>query len=170
LSAKSKPEAKQIFPYWEQNIPTVGTKHSHIGNKKGAITFTLNKQYRTWPLTYGWQGDTLIVTCKEASYKIARSIAENATCFCWDIPSDGAVYDAKGTFAFISRQAFKDLKKKGFFVYDGITWRKVDESDVTIHVQADIDRTEMWIKQDDDLPFVLEMRNNPLGIDWYIEL
>jgi hypothetical protein len=36
-------------------------------------------------------------------------------------------------------------------------------------VQADIDRTEMWISLKDDLPLVLEMRNNPLGIDWLIE-
>jgi hypothetical protein len=62
----------------------------------------------------------------------------------------------------------RELREKGSTVYDGITWRKIDESDVTIHVQADIDRTEMWIKQDDDLPLVLEMRNNPLGINWQI--
>ena len=148
----------------------MGTKPSQPGNEKRAITFTLNRQYRTWPLTYGWVGDTLIVTCKEATYKIARSIVENADGFCWDIPSDGIVYEPKGTFAFISRKAYKDLKEKGYFIYDGITWRKIDESDVTIHVQADIDRTEMWIRQDDSLPLVLVMRNNPLGIDWNIEL
>ena len=44
----------------------------------------------------------------------------------------------------------------------------MDESDDAIHVQADIDRTEMWIKQNDDLPLVLELKNNPLGIDWKI--
>ena len=183
LSKKSKMAAPQIFPAWEQNIPSVGTNYSQPGNKKAAITFTLNKQYRTWPLTYGWVGDTLIVTCKEATYIIARSIVDNANGFCWDIPSDGLVYEPKGTFAFISRKAFKDLKEKGYFIYDGITWRvnqgdrSHDTTDLStdqgpvplIHVQADIDRTEMWIKQDEDLPFVLEMRNNPLGIDWNIE-
>jgi hypothetical protein len=54
--------------------------------------------------------------------------------------------------------------------YDGITWRKKGESDAKIHVQADIDRTEMWIKSDEDIPFVMEMRNNPLGIDWITDL
>ena len=159
----------KTFPRWEQNIPTLGTKHSHVGNKKAAISFTLNKQHRTWPLSYDWQGDTLIVVCKETTYLTPRAIVENGQNFSWDIPADGYVYQAKGTFAFISRKAFKDLKEKGYFVYDDITWRKVDESDVTIHVQADIDRTEMWIKYDDQMPLVLEMRNNPLGIDWLIE-
>jgi hypothetical protein len=169
VSTKRPKKATNLFPDWETNVPKAGSNYSLPGNKKASIAFTLNRQHRTWPLSYGWQGDTLIVTCKEATYKIAHSIVEKGKDFCWDIPADGAVYETKGTFAFVSRQAFSDLKEKGYFVYDGITWRKVDESDVTIHVQADIDRTEMWIKQDDDLPLVLEMRNNPLGINWQIE-
>ena len=140
------------------------------------VNYQLNRQYRSWPLTYGWLGDTLIVTCKEATYKIPRSIVENGTAFCWDIPADGAVYEAKGTFAFISRKALRELQEKDSFVYDGITWRLSEElrtesgeRATAIPVRADIDRTEMWIKQDNDLPLVLEMRNNPLGIDWNIE-
>ena len=132
------------------------------------ICFTLNRQYRTWPLVCRWLGDTLVVNCKDATYLTPRSIVEHGKGFCWDIPSDGAVYEAKGTFAFISLEALHDLQEKGFFVYDGITWRLVDQGD-SLHVRADIDQTEMWIALKDDLPFVIEMRNNPLGIDWRIE-
>jgi putative alpha-1,2-mannosidase len=169
LSAKKETKAQNIFPTWEQNIPSKGTIYSQCGNKKASIAFTLNRQFRTWPLTYGWQGDTLLLTCKETLYKIPRSIVENAKGFCWDIPADGAVYEAKGTFGFISRQAMRDLQANGFFIYDGITWRKENESGASIHVRADTDRTEMWISLKDDLPLVLEMRNNPLGIDWEIK-
>ena len=132
------------------------------------ICFTLNRQYRSWPLVCRWLGDTLVVSCKDATYLTPRSIVEHGKGFCWDIPSDGAVYEAKGTFAFISLEALHDLQEKGFFVYDGITWRLVDQGD-SLHVRADIDQTEMWIALKDDLPFVIEMRNNPLGIDWRIE-
>ena len=135
----------------------------------GQICFTLNQQYRTWPLAYRWQGDTLVVTCKEATYLTPRSIVESGKGFCWDIPSDGAIYEAQGTFAFISRQALNDLKTNGSFVYDGITWRKIDATDDAIHVRADIDRTEMWITLKGNIPLVTELRNNPLGIDWKIE-
>ena len=178
LTKKAK-ETHKKFPAWESKIPTVGTKHSCVpsvasgkpitqpGNKKAEIAFTLNRQHRTWPLTYDWQGDTLLLTCKEATYKIPRSMVENGRHFCWDIPADGAVYQAKGTFAFISRQALRELKQKGCFVYDGITWRLVDQGE-RIHVRADIDQTEMWISNDDEMPLVLEMRNNPLGIDWQL--
>jgi predicted alpha-1,2-mannosidase len=168
VSTKRPKETDNLFPAWETNVPKAGTKYSLPGNEKASIAFTLNRQHRTWPLTYGWQGDTLWMTCKETTYKIARSIVENGRNFCWDIPADGVVYEAKGTFAFISRRALRELKENGYTIYDGITWRKVEESAATIHVQADVDRTEMWIKQDADLPLVLEMKNNPLGIDWKI--
>ena len=145
----------------DYSLPNVPQQHQ--------IAFTLNRQHRTWPLAYTWQDDTLLLICKEALYKIPHSIVEKGTGFCWDIPADGAVYQTKGTFAFVSRQALRDLQKNGYFIYDGITWRLVNQSDATLHVRADIDQTEMWISLNDNLPLVLEMRNNPLGIDWKIE-
>ena len=161
-----------------RSLATEGTQES---SKSYQIAFTLNKQFRTWPLCYAWQGDILLVKCKETIYKIPHSIVENANMFCWDIPIDGAVYDAKGTFAFISRNALRELQQNGCFNYEGITWRIVPSrsgeklcsgmdqgKDSLIHVRADIDQTEMWISTNDDLPWIIEMRNNPLGIDWKI--
>ena len=133
------------------------------------IAFTLNKQYRTWPLTFAWDADTLHVTCKEATYRIPKSVVEGGTQFCWDIPADGAVYQPQGTFAFVSRKAMRDLQEKGYFVYDGITWRLVSQGETTL-VRADIDRTEMVIAyaKEPGLYLVIEMRHNPLGIDWQV--
>ena len=133
------------------------------------IAFTLNKQHRTWPLTFVWDADTLHVTCKEATYRIPKSVVEGGTQFCWDIPADGAVYQPQGTFAFVSRKAMRDLQEKGYFVYDGITWRLVSQGETTL-VRADIDRTEMVIAyaKEPELYLVIEMRHNPLGIDWQI--
>ena len=133
------------------------------------IAFTLNKQHRTWPLTFAWDADTLHVTCKEAIYRIPKFVVEGGTQFCWDIPADGAVYQPQGTFAFVSRKAMRDLQEKGYFVYDGITWRLVSQGETTL-VRADIDRTEMVIAyaKEPELYLVIEMRHNPLGIDWQI--
>ncbi len=138
---------------------------------RAQITFTLNRQLRTWPLQYTWQADTLVVTCKQTTYHIPASEVQHATTFCWLTPQqDGTTYHAvKGTFAFISQHAYIELREKGTFVYDTITWRKVDETDFAVHVQADIDGTEMWIEKNEALPLVLEMRHNPLGIDWTIK-
>ena len=184
VSNKRFKEGNKEFPVRKLPVSRKETHSSLTGNILGTtpfaklnISFTLNKQFRTWPLTYAWQGDTLIVKCKEALYKTPRSVVESSKGFCWNIPSDGAIYDVKGTFAFISRQALRDLQKNGYFIYDGITWRQVPsptgkgQGEVsTIHVRADIDCTEMWISLKDELPLVIEMRNNPLGIDWRINI
>ena len=130
------------------------------------ISYTLNRQFRTWPISYKWQDDSLTLTCKEATYKMTRETVEHATGFCWDIPADGAIYQPVGTFAFISKDAFKELFFTEEFTYDGITWRQIDTDGKTIHVRADIDRTEMWISIESPLLFVVRMKGNPLGIDW----
>ena len=176
VSSKRKEEVNPQFPPGKLSVSSSETTSSLPGNYQGttskqelSITFTLNKQYRTWPLTYGWLGDTLVVTCKEATYLIPRIVVEQGKGFCWDIPSDGAVYKAKGTFGFISREALRQLKEQGRFVYDGITWRKTSETAEAIQVRADIDRTEMRISLKDQLPLVIETQHNPLGIDWQIE-
>ena len=130
------------------------------------ISYTLNRQFRTWPISYEWKNDTLALTCKEATYKMTRETVEHATGFCWDIPADGAIYQPVGTFAFISKDAFKELFFTEEFTYDGITWRQIDTDGKTIHVRADIDRTEMWISIEYPLLFVVRMKGNPLGIDW----
>ncbi|MBQ5579335.1 MAG: hypothetical protein IIT40_10900, partial [Prevotella sp.] len=76
------------------------------------------------------------------------------------------IYQPVGTFAFISKDAYKELMQTDRFIYDGITWRKIDSDGKTIHVRADIDRTEMWISTEYPLPFVVRMKGNPLGVDW----
>jgi len=129
--------------------------------------FTLNRQFRTWPVHMGWEGDTLRLTCKEAHYHLPRKTVEEADRFCWLIPADGTVYhQVEGTFGFISLRAMRELRQRGWFVYDTITWRKTGETDDAIHVVADIDRTDMWISKKEPLPVVLQMNRNPLGIDW----
>lgn len=142
-----------------------------------SAVFTLNRQFRTWPLSYIWDGDTLALTCKLTTYRIPRREVEHATGFSWLSPqTDGVTHhDVKGTFLFVSSDALRTLQTTGAFLYDGITWRLVDHialsafhSPLTniLHVRADIDGTEMWIAASATLPFVIEMRNNPLGIDW----
>jgi len=134
------------------------------------LAFVLNRQYRTWAFNYSFESDTLRMRCNEATYLIPISSVENSDHFCWDSPQKGnPVYDTDGTFAFISKKAFATLKSTGLFVYDTITWRKICETDEYIEVRADIDWTTMKISKVNQLPLVLEMKNNPLGIDWKMD-
>ena len=132
------------------------------------IHFTLNRQFRSWPLGYEWRGDTLVVRCKDTHYIIPRKIVDESDGFCWLNPqNDGTVHQqANGTFAFISKAALQSLRHQDTITYDTFTWRKVDEDQSVIHVRSDVYQAEMWIDKRSDIPWVLEMKNNPLGIDW----
>jgi hypothetical protein len=137
-------------------------------NMASTISFTLNRQFRTWPFAYQWQGDTLVVQCKQTLYMIPRQQVEISNVFCWLNPQvDGTVHhNVDGTFCFISRRAYKYLQQNGQFDYEGVTWRTIDETSESIHVRAKNSKMEMWISKVHDLPLVLEMRHCPLGIDW----
>ncbi|MBR0274799.1 MAG: hypothetical protein IJQ76_01130, partial [Prevotella sp.] len=134
------------------------------------IHFTLNRQFRSWPLGFRWQGDSLVVRCKETHYYISRAEVERSDRFCWQSPQvDGTVHhDAKGTFCFVSRAALQRLHEQKALNYDGFCWRLLDVSDGLLHVKADDYDAEMWIADDPTLPLIMEMRHNPLGIDWKI--
>ena len=137
---------------------------------EGNISYTLHRQYRTWPLTMGWKGDSLHIRCKEAHYRLPRSVVEHADHFCWQQPLDGQQFTVDGTIGFISLDAMHELKERGEFIYDNTLWRRVSEDpcDGLIHVRATNSRAEMWIDTASALPFVIQLSNNPFGIDWQL--
>ena len=140
------------------------------GKPMATIRFVLNRQYRNWPVAWTVDGDTLRMVCHGNEYRIPQSVVDRADAFCWDSPQwTGRSYTCRGTFLFISRRALRQLVRRHRFSYDGLTWREVARQGSTIHVRADDDGTEMWIVTDRQLPFVVKMTNNKLGIDWTLQ-
>ena len=141
------------------------TLHRSIGKAK----FVLNRQYRNWEIAIDSTtlADTLLLRCNESIYLIPKRLVDEADGFCWDSPQKGKnFYDAKGTFLFVSRKAIQQLRQSGVFIYNGITWRQIAQDASSITVKADVDGTLMQIATNRELPWVLKMENNPLGIDW----
>ncbi len=135
------------------------------------IHFTLNRQFRTWLYCYTWNNDkdTMMLYCNRSLYRIPRRIVEHGNGFCWNSAQmKGGYYDCDGTFCFISNYAMRKLKYNGMFVYNGMIWRQMDADGGNIHVKSDVDNAEMWINGNSDIPIVMKMKNNPLGIDWEI--
>ena len=131
--------------------------------------FVLNRQYRNWEVAIDTTSlaDTLILRCNESIYLVPQKLVDEADGFCWDSPQKGKnIYDAKGTFLFVSRKAIQQLRQSGVFIYNGITWRQIAQDASSITVKADVDGTLMQIATNRELPWVLKMENNPLGIDW----
>lgn len=143
------------------------TLHRSIGK----ANFILNRQYRNWEVAIDSTtlADTLLLRCNESIYLIPQRLVDEADGFCWDSPQKGKnIYDAKGTFLFVSRKAIQQLRQSGVFIYNGITWRQIAQDASSITVKADVDGTLMQIATRRELPWVLKMENNPLGIDWHL--
>ena len=138
---------------------------------KFLCNFILNRQYRNWEVAIDSTtlADTLLLRCNESIYLIPQRLVDEADGFCWDSPQKGKnIYDAKGTFLFVSRKAIQQLRQSGVFIYNGITWRQIAQDASSITVKADVDGTLMQIATRRELPWVLRMENNPLGIDWHL--
>ena len=153
-----------------KSIPTVGITH-----------FVLNRQYRHWEIGLDdSRPDTLRLKCNQSVYLIPHQLVEEADGFCWDSPQKGKnlyVCHSKpnhgmsdGTFLFVSRSSLRQLLSKGSFIYNGITWKKIARDAVSVTVSAEVDGTMMRIATNREIPWVLQMENNPLGIDWMLEL
>ena len=141
------------------------TLHRSIGK----ANFILNRQYRNWEVAIDSTtlADTLLLRCNESIYLIPKRLVDEADGFYWDSPQKGKnIYDAKGTFLFVSRKAMQQLRQSGVFIYNGITWRQIAQDASSITVKANVDGTLMQIATNRELPWVLKMENNPLGIDW----
>ena len=143
--------------------------------------FILNRQYRQWEVGVDSVSipDTLVLKCNQSVYLIPRQLVAEADGFCWDSPQKGknlyvcnqcSNYGMRdGTFLFISRKALQQLLGTGSFVYNGIVWRKVSQDAESVTVKAEQDHTVMQIATTGNLPWVLRMEGNPLGIDWRLE-
>ena len=150
------------------------TLHSSLSNALHSsliCKFVLNRQYRNWEVAIDTTtlSDTLLLRCNESIYLIPQRLVDEADGFCWDSPQKGKnIYDAKGTFLFVSRKAIQQLRQSGVFIYNGVTWRQISQDASSIMVKADMDGTLMQIATNCELPWVLRMENNPLGIDWQL--
>ncbi len=144
---------------------------SFVMAKSYLFVFKLHGQTRRYPIEMMWKSDTLNVTCQKACYKMTREAVAHATGFSWQQPIEGTdVILQNETFGILSCEAFIKLRDTGNLEYGGLMWRlQKDSSSAALHAKADVDDTEMWISTIDELPVIIEMKNNPLGIDWKIE-
>lgn len=157
-------------------------------NEKYKFVFILHGQTRNYDVCITEKQDTIRFEWailrnfkwQKGCYKMGRQNVEEGNGLSWLQPVDGfeVALPSNETFGFISRKAWKSLKEKGWFVYNGTTYRKVAEESTkeqmykenkTIHVLADVDLTNMWIIDNENLPIIYKITHNPLEIDWAVE-
>lgn len=106
------------------------------------------------------------------SYAMSEAAVRDAASQSWTMPEDGnhIRLTSDETFAIISLSSLKELRKKGEFTYNGVLWRKTGISDTSFGKAIDVEDPEegarMTILDNDKLPLILSMQDNPLEINW----
>lgn len=152
----------------------------------GTFTFTLHQQTRPYQIRISETGDSLQIDWKiyrnfiwlTGSYLIGKDARDKGTGLSWLQPAENKIQKLPDneTFGFISRQALKELHAKGWFVYNATTYRLIAENNPllfkgkpTLLVVADVDHTKMRIIDDENLPLIAQLIDNPIEIDWVAE-
>ena len=102
------------------------------------------------------------------SYAMSAKALQDGTAQSWVMPEDGnhIALPSDETFGIISRSALATLKKKGEFLYNGVLWKRVGGDGQVIEVDDPEEGAKMTILDNPQLPLILNMRNNPLEINW----
>ncbi|MDE6380836.1 MAG: GH92 family glycosyl hydrolase [Muribaculaceae bacterium] len=106
------------------------------------------------------------------SYTMSAAAVKNGTAQSYLMPEDGnhITLPDNETFGIISQNAFTALKAHGEFLYNGVRWRRTGTGTSsfgrTIEVVDAAEGARMTILDNQRLPLIISMQDNPLEIDW----
>ena len=107
-------------------------------NEQYTFVYNLHGQTRRYEVNIKEMKDTVRFewstlrnsTGLKGCYKMGLRNIQEGEALSWIQPVDGSevVLPASETFGFISRRAWKSLKEKNYFTYNGTTYRKVNDN------------------------------------------
>lgn len=149
------------------------------------FVYSLHGQTRKYQSTFSEKQDTLYLhwgiernlKWQAGSYAMSRKSVEQAIRLSFLQPEDGkhVILSPEETVGVLSLAAYEHLKKQNSFVYNQTTYSVLDSEEKAlgfqlIHVKDAIEGCEMWILDNPHFPLVWRVRNNPLGVNWSIEV
>lgn len=149
------------------------------------FVFKLHGQTRRFQMSFREQHDTLRLTWGierklhwlEGTYTMTPDNVENGTSLSFLQPEDKqhVVLPAGETMYMIGRKAYRTLKATREMRYNQTTYRLLDTDSQALgmpllHVKDTAEGEEMWILDYAALPLVWRMKDNPLEINWTVEL
>ncbi|MBQ0058135.1 MAG: GH92 family glycosyl hydrolase [Bacteroidales bacterium] len=107
------------------------------------------------------------------SYSMTPEALEKAASLCYTQPVwHQHLMLSDQTFCILPRQALRDAKELGHCRFNNTDWKLIENSTQfggTLHLQDTIEGAEMWVANDDSLPLIMKMNNNPVEINWQVK-
>ena len=149
------------------------------------FVFKLHGQTRKYEIVFHEKKDTLYLDWRilrnlhwqRGRFIMERGSVEEGNSLTFLQPEDGkhVLLSSQETAYVLSKKAYKQLKETGEMEYNQTKYSLLDKEDCAcsrhlLHVKDKIEGAEMWILDDEKLPLVWKMSNNPLNINWRVEL
>lgn len=115
---------------------------------------------------------------QSGSYTMTPKALESGSQLCFLQPDDGnhlQLSDAETVYV-LSQKALKQLKETGSMDFNHTTYDRVEDASEKnagrplLHVVDRYEGGEMWIWDNPSLPIIWRMANNPLEVNWQVEL
>lgn len=152
-----------------------------------AVSYFLHGQKRNFDVPLEWKGDSLVwhwgiqrnLDYWTGSFTMTPEALESAESLSYEQPLWGNHFTLTDkTFCVLSRKALRDIKAKGTCKFNGTTWNCAETFDLkqqmfegkpVLDLIDPIEGAEMWVLDDEKLPLIIKMKNNPVEIDWEIK-
>lgn len=149
------------------------------------VTFELHRQYRTFDLRFEQVGgnpdgaDSLYLYWSyhrdlrdhTGIYRMSPKARRSAKQLCYIQPThceDHVLPDTEA-FLFASADVLRQLHEQGECEFGQSRFLLIGQQDGQLLVRDPRQGTEMWLLDNPDFPFITQMTNNPIEINWTIE-
>ena len=172
LSPVKKNRQKSVLQK-EKNISLEGEKKNYTY----LFTYSLHGQTRRFSVNLEKKGDSLVfdwgiernLKWWTGTYTMSANALENARQLCYVQPLDGQHISLETeTFGLLSRAAWREIKTKGKCHYNQVEYQLVSEEDGKLYLRDLQENSEMMVADDEELPIIWSMQNNPVEINWRV--
>lgn len=68
-----------------------------------------------------------------------------------------------------SSESLKSVKNTNMVVWNNLRYQLLNSSNNVLHLYASETDTHMWVLDNDELPIIVKMFNNPMEINWEVK-
>lgn len=148
------------------------------------FVFKLHGQTRKYEMSFHEKNDTLHLDWRilrnlkwqKGSYLMPQNSIGQGNNLCFLQPEDGTTYTLpeSETAYILSQRAYRQLKSSGSFCYNGTIYARGDKKGEAsgyplIYCKDQNEGAEIWILDNETLPLVWKMQQNPLNVNWQVE-
>jgi len=145
-------------------------------NRDYRFDFDLRTQHRHFVFRFEEEEGELLLKwqlprpnkIQKGVYRMSRKARESASELSYEAPVDGnnVSLPAHQLFAVLSREAFRDITHRGLCDYNNSTLELMESTGNLLHLRNFEEGYDLWVNNDERLPIIVKMKNNPVEIDW----